>query len=209
MYSALAPAQGWHVKQSSFILHYVEISQHKKRERAVCLLRMSALQAVFLSLIQSLSDLAFTPAACCTAHSYCNLTPPSDVLAVPVTSGLGVLQTDLFFTELAMRCSNILLNLTLAWRKKKRKKGKKKSPSKIIQFFFFFFRHCSQWHNVLDYIIDGKDKVYVVNLFFCEGWAPREPQVPWFSNCTIKMLGTLQHHLPWDFYLLYFVFFNQ
>jgi len=74
---------------------------------------MSALLAV-LSLIQSLSDLAFTPAACCTAHSYCNLTPPSDVLAVPVTSGLRVLQTDLFFNGLATMSSNILVNLTLA-----------------------------------------------------------------------------------------------
>lgn len=96
----------------------------------MCLLRMSALQAV-LSPIQFLSDLAFTPAACCTAHSYCNLTPPSDVLAVPVTSGLRVLQTDLFFNGFATTCSNMPVNLTLAWEKKK-------ALLKLYGVFFFF-----------------------------------------------------------------------
>lgn len=33
-------------------------------------------------------------AACCTAHPDCNPTPPCDVLAAPVTSGLRVLHTD-------------------------------------------------------------------------------------------------------------------
>lgn len=66
----------------------------ESRERRACVLRgMSASQAASPGLGSAAAG-ACARAACCTAHPYCNLTPPCDVLAAPVTSGLRVLPTD-------------------------------------------------------------------------------------------------------------------
>lgn len=92
-------------------------------ERRACVLGgLSALQAAFPGL-RSPAAGACARAACCTAHPYCNPTPPCDVLAAPVTSGLRVLQTDTPtppyptpppVSSGSMRCSDCLPGPTMA-----------------------------------------------------------------------------------------------
>lgn len=83
--------------QSQPVSCYIRRKRPRRGEqgRRACRLRrgMSASRAAFPGL-RSPAAGACTRAACCTAHPYCNPTPPCDVLAAPVTSGLRVLQTD-------------------------------------------------------------------------------------------------------------------
>ena len=63
-------------------------------ERPACVLGGQSASQAAVPGLRSRAAGACAPAACCTAHPYCNPTPPCDVLAAPVTSGLRVLHTD-------------------------------------------------------------------------------------------------------------------
>lgn len=81
------------------MLHAAEASPERRvaSARPACVPggRLSAPQAAFARpRLQSPAAGACARAAGCTAHPACNPTPPCDVLAAPVTSGLRVLQTD-------------------------------------------------------------------------------------------------------------------